>query len=1374
MDREPSVAVRDQPSHQQFWITASILALTVSVGAAAFLVFDVSSAWRVPAFLLQCAAVCCLGFLALRRQAAASPAPGPAHGPIADSTQPQPAKRPDATGPPPAEPRRESRAAENTDVLLWTEDANGRTTFVNKALCVYRGVTEAEALLRHWDEDVHPEDLSANRTTWEMAIARREPWRMEYRYRRFDGVYRWLLEIGQPRYADDGSFAGVLGSCIDISEHREIEAALRATEAELRQARQQLIDGIEGLTDGFALYDKDDCLIAWNSRFAELAGADAVLLKPGVRFESILRNHLRAGRELSAIGREEEWIATRMAQHRDPKGSFERFINGHWYRESDRPTPDGGIVTILAQIDELKLREARIRENQAILQSILDNIPVTVSITDRDRHIVLLNNQIEKLYGVTLEDVVGRHVLDVRPRRFASDSSERDHYSVVATGRPIEAREDKYQGENGEETWITSVVPIKDDAGTVKFVLRTTIEVPQLARANRELADYRAFLIEAERQARIASWYQSATMESAIFWSENVEAVIGYAAEAVSTDAALLDVIHVDDRTRVKALFDQVAIRPSSYEIEFRVVRPDGKTVWIRDITNVALDSQGNLVRFIGTIQDVTGQKRIEEALRDSQELLLTAERRAKIACWTKTENDAGSFVASDLGADVLGIPLDQMPANDAEYLERVHPEDRPKVALAFRRADIEHESYSLEYRFNRGDGETIWVKDLAHFRPAADGKPMWMIGTIQNITDQKRVEEALRTSEARLQAFIDNAPVLMSIKDPQGRFLMLNPKIARSFGLRVEDIVGKSTKDVFPSAGADQIYGMEQMVVATGQPVAGEVNLSARHALPWTYEVKFPIFDAEGKVAAVGGVAIDISDRKKAELAFSESESRLLRAQKQARLAYWSKDLGSQDIQWSKGSGWVCGVSDSDLPATEDAYVSIAHSDDRERIKRNYDRVRSGLDNYSMEYRILRPDGSVVWVQEQGKVERDASGRRVTFDGTLQDITERRALEEQLQQAQKMEAIGQLTGGIAHDFNNLLAIILGNLDLLNEQKELAFSMRRKVETAIKAGMRAADLTHRLLAFARRQALMPEFTEINELIRSMVPLLQRPLGPKIATTFVLDPSTWAAEIDQSQLEMALLNLTLNARDAMPEGGSLTISTGNATMEQIQALTGNWQAAGDYVVISVTDTGTGMPDEVKARAFDPFFTTKDVGKGTGLGLSMVYGFVKQSGGHVQIKSSVGEGTTVSLYLARAGAESAAQEKIDDQPISTGQQEIVLLVEDEADVRVLAETYLESFGYTVISAADGATAMAALTANPRIDLLLSDIILPGTLDGIAIAAHVRATRPEVKIVYMSGYAPDPEMLLPGTELIKKPFLRADLSRVVRAALDRARAA
>jgi PAS domain S-box-containing protein len=486
--------------------------------------------------------------------------------------------------------------------------------------------------------------------------------------------------------------------------------------------------------------------------------------------------------------------------------------------------------------------------------------------------------------------------------------------------------------------------------------------------------------------------------------------------------------------------------------------------------------------------------------------------------------------------------------------------------------------------------------------------------------------------------------------------------------------------------------------------------------------------------------------------------------------LAYWSTDLMISAIEWSPGSGVIFGINHADMPIAVAAYEELIHPDDRERVKRIYNEMRGSLNSYNVEYRLRRPDGALVWVRELGDVEIDSAGRRVAVHGTLQDITERRALEEQLQQSQKMEAIGQLTGGMAHDFNNLLAIILGNLDLLNEQKDMAFSTRRKIETSIKAGLRAADLTHRLLAFARRQALMPKPTNINELIRSMAPLLQRPLGPKIAMTFNLAPDIWAAEVDTSQLEMTLLNLTLNARDAMPEGGSLTITTGNATVPADQA---GGVPAGEYVFISVADSGTGMSDEVKTRAFDPFFTTKGVGKGTGLGLSMVYGFVKQSGGHVQIESREGVGTNVVIHLAKSGGPVRGEDEGEPPELSAGRQGTILLVEDEADVRSLAETHLETFGYSVISAFDAPTALAAVDANAEIDLLLTDIILPGQMDGIAIAAQVRAKRPDIKIVYISGYAPDPELLLPNTELIRKPFLKADLSRVIREALDGKRA-
>jgi signal transduction histidine kinase len=316
-----------------------------------------------------------------------------------------------------------------------------------------------------------------------------------------------------------------------------------------------------------------------------------------------------------------------------------------------------------------------------------------------------------------------------------------------------------------------------------------------------------------------------------------------------------------------------------------------------------------------------------------------------------------------------------------------------------------------------------------------------------------------------------------------------------------------------------------------------------------------------------------------------------------------------------------------------------VTHPDDLERVRQLYADVRASRDQYAVEYRLVRFDGGIVWVREIGEVLRDPEGRRIGVEGTLQDITDRRLLEEQLLQSRKMEAIGQLTGGIAHDFNNLLAVILGNLELLGEELAGNASARQKIAAALRSTLRGSDLTYRLLAYARRQPLAPKTTRVDELIRGMRDLLLRPLGPTIEAGFALDEGLWPTEIDQSQLETSLLNLVINARDAMPEGGKLVITAANVAIGRDGAQRHENLAPGDYVRIAVSDTGTGMSEAVRDRAFDPFFTTKGIGKGTGLGLSMVYGFVKQSGGHIEIDSAVGCGTTVNIYLPRAKAAAA---------------------------------------------------------------------------------------------------------------------------------------
>jgi PAS domain S-box-containing protein len=401
------------------------------------------------------------------------------------------------------------------------------------------------------------------------------------------------------------------------------------------------------------------------------------------------------------------------------------------------------------------------------------------------------------------------------------------------------------------------------------------------------------------------------------------------------------------------------------------------------------------------------------------------------------------------------------------------------------------------------------------------------------------------------------------------------------------------------------------------------------------------------------------------------------------------------------------------------------------------------------------------------------ATGEPVNLATITRDLTDQKRFEEHLRQSQKMEAVGQLTGGIAHDFNNLLTGIMGSLELLQTRltQGRTDSLGRYIQAAMTLSSRAAAMTQRLLAFSRRQPLTPRAVNVNELVGSMEELLARTLGEQIALDFVLAADPWLTLCDANQLESALLNLAINARDAMPEGGRLTVQTQNVDASTAAAAAAWGISRGQYVRLAVADTGVGMPPEVKARAFDPFFTTKPIGQGTGLGLSMIYGFAKQSDGHARIASEPGAGTTVSLFLPRSTAlpdvVSAAPDRTPVTPPHTG--ETVLVVEDEPSIRDVVVEVLHGLGCTAIVAADGLAGLRMLQSDARIDLLVTDVGLPG-LDGRSLADRARALRPALKVLFMTGYAENPAFggrtLEAGMQMITKPFAIDALSARVRA--------
>ena len=422
-------------------------------------------------------------------------------------------------------------------------------------------------------------------------------------------------------------------------------------------------------------------------------------------------------------------------------------------------------------------------------------------------------------------------------------------------------------------------------------------------------------------------------------------------------------------------------------------------------------------------------------------------------------------------------------------------------------------------------------------------------------------------------------------------------------------------------------------------------------------------------------------------------------------------------------------------------------------------------------ENRCMRSDGTYRWISwvaapQDGLIY--ASGRHITAEKEAEEALA--ATAEQLRQAQKMEAVGQLTGGIAHDFNNLLAGICGSLEAIERRvaEQKYHDLGRFIEGAQGAARRAAALTQRLLAFSRRQMLDPKPTDVNRLIQGMEDLIRRSIGPDIVLEVVGAGGLWPTLIDASQLENALLNLCINARDAMPEGGRVTIETANKWLDQREAKNRDLPP-GQYLSLCVTDTGTGMPQDVIERAFDPFFTTKPIGQGTGLGLSMIYGFVRQSGGQVRIYSEEGHGTTMCLYLPRFAGDVDKPEADPTELVTPGDGEVVVVIDDEPLIRMLVVETLEENGYRVLDAGDGPSGLRLLNSGDHVDLLITDVGLPGGMNGRQVADAARVARPDLKVLFMTGYAENAVVgnghLDHGMMVLTKPFLYTDLVNKVR---------
>ena len=638
----------------------------------------------------------------------------------------------------------------------------------------------------------------------------------------------------------------------------------------------------------------------------------------------------------------------------------------------------------------------------------------------------------------------------------------------------------------------------------------------------------------------------------------------------------------------------------------------------------------------------------------------------------------------------------------------------------------------------------------------------------------------AANAHELLIRGVVDYAIYMI---DPQGRVVSWNPGAQRIKGYAPEEIIGEHFSRFYTdedrAAGVPE--GALRTAAETGRFAAEGWRRRKDGGRFWAMVVIDAIRD-EGSGALIGFAKItrDISEQRRAQQEALESERRFrLLVQNVTDYAIFMLDTEGRVANWNAGAERIKGYAAPEIVGRHFSRFYTPEDVERGVPWAVLETVRRE-GRYEAEGWRVRKDGSRFWANVVIDSVRDDDGTLIGFAKITRDLTERREAQlelersrEQLFQSQKMEALGQLTGGLAHDFNNLLTGIIGSLELLRTRAAQGRTgdLDRYIVAAQGAANRAAALTHRLLAFARRQTLDPRPTDPNRLIAGMEELIRRTMGPAIAVETVLGIGLWPTLCDANQLENALLNLCINARDAMPDGGRLTVETANMWLDERGARERDMQP-GQYVALCVTDTGTGMAPEVVARAFDPFFTTKPLGMGTGLGLSMVYGFARQSGGQVRIYSEKGQGTTVRLYLPRHRGEAngeGAQAELTQAPRAE-RGETVLVVDDEPTVRMLIVEVLEELGYGAIEAADGAAGLKALQSSARIDLLITDVGLPGAMNGRQMADAGRALRPGLKVLFITGYAENAAVgnghLEPGMHVLTKPFAMERLAGRIKA--------
>ena len=1011
------------------------------------------------------------------------------------------------------------------------------------------------------------------------------------------------------------------------------------------------------------------------------------------------------------------------------------------------------------------------------LASVLEGMWEGFALLDRDFRILDVNSRGLLLDGRRKEELTGRSHWEAYPGT-ETDEIGRLYRKAMSERVPV-ALEHAYRWPDGREAWLDMrAFPVPEGLAIFYRDITDRKRAEESLRESedrfRNMADHAPVKMWVTDETGVCTYLNRLWHD---FTGQTPEEALGM---------GWLDAVHPEDRARTKQAFLEALARREAVRLEYRLRRADGAYRWMIDAAAPRFDAGGGLLGYMGSVVDIDERREAEdEARRRSEELAAVLDAAPVVMCVAR-DPEAKMVTGNRLAGQLLRIPEIganlSKTADDAGSTAHFAVRDGegrevPSADLPIQRAARGETVRNCEQRIVFSDGQVIDF--LGNATPLRDreGRLRGSVAAFVDITDRKRAAAALAQSEERFRLALDAAEGIGTWDwDLRTDRVITDGRFARRYGidpaLAERGLTLEAYLAIIHPRDRAAVRAQIEAAIATGDEFRADYRLvGPGSAERWVLARGRCLCDGEGQAARFSGVTFDLTERKRAETALRDLNEKLeqrVAAAITERNRLW---LVSDDLfvtadfmgrlievsdSWTRLLGWGRPI------LLEMNYADLIHPDDLPGVRARLDSLHATVQSISYDNRVLTSDGS--WRTIAWRLTADVEGQRIY--GVGRDVTQEReqqqALQQtqkQLQEAQKMEAIGQLTGGVAHDFNNLLSAVLSNLDLARKRVS-DLRTAQLLDGAVKGAERGAALTKRLLAFARRQELKEELIEVSGLFDEMRDLLGKSLGPAVRISFVLPETLPPVMVDANQLELAILNLAVNARDAMPGGGELEIRGDMRMLERDHIVEG--LPAGRYVVISVADTGSGMSEATRKRAAEPFFTTKGVGQGTGLGLSMVHGLVVQSGGAMRIESRPGAGTTVELWLPRARAEEAEgreQPSEEPAPAASDGAMTVLVVDDDALVLMATAAMIEDLGHVVIEAASGAEALDIVERNPKLDLVVTDHAMPG-MTGMQLAEALAALRPSLPCVLVTGYIDMPNGGAFPLPRLSKPVRQGDL--------------